>query len=106
MRVSCVDSRSFIRQIIRISNYPASSGSGPQTGSLHCLLVQPTRKYSGWSLELSFNFLKLREALNTGVYGIFKIQDSNQLRKILQTARQRGGFQTTRQFRVSKTLIS
>ena len=29
-----------MRQIVRISNYPASSGSGPQTGSLHCLLVQ------------------------------------------------------------------
>ena len=41
---------------------------------------------------LFFNTLKLRETLNIGFYGVFKIQDSSQLRKTLQTARQRGGF--------------
>ena len=55
--------------------------------------VQPgstARKYSGWSLDFFFNPLKLRETLNIGVYGIFKIQDSSQLRKTLQAARHEG----------------
>ena len=55
-------------------------------------------------LNSFFNPLKLRETLNIGAYGIFKIQDPSQLRKTLQTARQRGGFQAARQFRVYKTL--
>ena len=37
------------------------------------------------------------ETLNIGVYGILKNQDSSQLRKTLQTARQRGGFHFFRQ---------
>ena len=40
--------------------------------------------------NLFFNPLKLRETLNIGVYGIFKIQDSSQLRKTLQAARHEG----------------
>ena len=54
-------------------------------------------------LNLFFNPLKLRETINIGVYGIFQIQDSSQLSKTLQTARQRGGFSSSQTVPCSKT---